>query len=229
MNTQNTMAIPTAADKTFIGATFGYFALALASCAGGVIAGFTLLPPALIGATWFLLTMMVVSVALVWTSRTWSVGRFGYLILMLLAAIMGVTLIPLLAYAAAIAGTIIIIKALFATVTMYTGLAIYGYTTGRDLSGLGGFLMAGLIGMISVSLITLLLSFFGFNVWGSQIEMIFSGIGVLLFAGFTAYDFQKIKTLQGQITPIQAAINLFLDFVLLFEYILRLMTALGRR
>lgn len=215
--------------SNFFGATMLYFGLALTSCLGGVAAGAFLLPPALTHNTGFLLLMSIASIALVWTARSWSTHRLGYLGLIVLASVMGVTMIPLLAYAAATAGSSIILKALFGAIAMYAGLAVYGYTTRRDISGLGGFLMAGLIGMLAVSLITFVLHLFGVNVWGSQIEIIFSGFGILLFAGFTAYDFQKIKSAAGHMTPIQAAINLFLDFILLFEYILRFMVSLNRR
>lgn len=215
--------------KTFFGATMAYFALALASSAGGVLAGFYLLPPTLITNTGFLLLTFVATLAMIFTARRWSTSRYGYLILILFAALFGVTMVPLLAYAAYTAGAVVIGKALFSAVAMYAGLAIFGVTTQRDLTGMGGFLMAGLIGMIAVSLVTLVLHLFGISVWGSQIELVFSGFGILLFAGYTMYDFQRISRLSGQITPIEAAIKLFLDFILLFQYILRFMTALSGR
>ena len=205
-----------------------YFGLAVASSAGGVFAGINLLPIELIFSTSFLLGMFALTLILVFTSRKWSKTKFGYLFLILFAAIFGITLVPLLAYAAATAGAPIIGKALFAAVAMFAGMAIYGATTQRDLAGLGGFLMASLIGMIAVSVITFILYLFGINMWNNTTELIFSGFGVLVFAGFTMYDFQKIRQLAGHITPIEAAIKLFLDFILLFQYILRFMTAMGR-
>jgi len=216
-------------SKTFFGQVMGYFALAIASWAGGIMAGFYLLPPALIMSTPFLLGTLAVTLVLIFTAKKWSVGHFGYLFLIGFAALFGITIVPLLAVAAMTAGAVLIYKALFATVAMYAGLALYGLTTHRDLSGMGGFLMAGLIGMIAVSLTTFVLSLFGVNVWGSTIELVFSSFGVLLFAGFTIYDFQKIKSSAGHITPIEGAIQLFLNFILLFQYVLRLMLALTNR
>lgn len=207
----------------------GYFALALTACAGGVLAGMYLIPTTLLANAGFMFAMFAVTLILVFTAKRWSRTSFGYLFLILFAAIFGVTLVPILVYAALSAGVLILAKALIASIAMFAGMAIFGASTKRDLTGLGGFLMASLIGMIVVSLITFILSFFGISVWGNGIELIFSGFGVLVFAGFTAYDFQKIKKLEGTISPIQAAISLFLDFILLFEYILRLMTALSRR
>ena len=214
--------------QTFFGQTMGYFALALTATAGGVFAGMFWLPPALISSGGFMLAMFAVTLILIFTARKWSVGRFGYLFLILFAGILGLTLVPILAYATLTAGVGILGKALLATVSMFGGMAIYGFTTKRDLSGIGGFLMAGLIGMICVSVITFIFHLFGVEVWSSRIELIFSGFGILLFAGFTAHDFQKITHAQPGISPISAAISLFLDFVLLFQYILRFMIAMNR-
>ncbi|MFA6457899.1 MAG: Bax inhibitor-1 family protein [Patescibacteria group bacterium] len=222
-------ATRTVGSSTFFARTMGYFALALAACAGGVLAGIYLIPTTLITNTGFMFAMFALTLILVFTAKQWSRASFGYLFLILFAAILGITLVPLLVAAALAAGVLILVKALVATVAMFAGLALFGAMTKRDLTGLGGFLMASLIGMLVVSLLTFILSFFGISVWNDGIELIFSGFGVLIFAGFTAYDFQKIKKLEGTISPIQAAISLFLDFILLFEYILRFMTALSRR
>jgi len=205
-----------------------YFALALTACTGGVFVGMFLLPPTIIANTGFLLAMFALSLILIFTSRKWSRSEFGYLFLIFFAAIFGLTLVPVLNYAALTNGVGILAKALVAAVSMFGGMALFGMTTRRDLTGLGGFLIASLIGMIVVSLVTFVLHLFGISVWSNGIELIFSGFGVLVFAGFTAHDFQKIKKMDGSISPIQAAISLFLDFVLLFEYILRFMTAMGR-
>jgi uncharacterized protein len=213
----------------FFSQTMLYFGLALAAAAGGVFAGMYFLPPTLLASTGFMLLMFAITLILVFTARKWSRSNFGYLFLILFAGIFGLTLVPLLAYAAAVAGAGIIGKALLSAVAMFGGMAVFGFTTNRDLSGLGGFLMAGLIGMICVSLITFVLHLFGVSVWSNTMELIFSGFGVLIFAGFTMYDFQKIKHSEGQITPIEAAIKIFLDFILLFQYILRFMIGMSGR
>ena len=228
LHTTRPQVISPELQKTFFGVTMAYFGIALASAAGGVYVGIRFLPPTLVYNTGFLLAMFALTLVLIFTSKKWSLSRMGYLFLMIFAAVFGVTLVPVLAYAAATAGAPIIWKALLATVAMFGGLAIYGATTHRDLTGLGGFLMASLIGMIAVSLITLVLHLFGVSVWNDTTELIFSGFGILIFAGFTMYDFQKILRLSGQITPAEAAIRLFLDFVLLFQYILRFMSGMSR-
>lgn len=214
--------------STFFGQTMFFFGLTLLAAVGGIFGGIYFLPPALISSLGFMLAMLAITLILVFTARKWSRSDFGYLVLIAFSAIFGLTMVPLLAYAVSVGGALILGKALFATVAMFVGMAIYGATTSRDLSGLGGFLMASLIGMILVSLLTFVLSLFGVNVWSSTAEIVFAGFGILLFAGFTMYDFQQIKRLAGSITPIEAAIKLFLDFILLFQYILHFMTALGR-
>ncbi len=214
--------------SNFFGQTMGYFALALTACASGVFAGMFWLPPALLSSSGFMFAMFALTLILIFTAKKWSVGKHGYLFLILFAGILGLTLVPILAYATLTAGIGILGKALLATVSMFGGMAAYGFTTKRDLSGISGFLMAGLIGMIVVSVITFILHLFNIEVWSSRIELIFSGFGILLFAGFTAYDFQKITRSRSNISPIEAAISLFLDFILLFQYILRFMIAMNR-
>ncbi|MDD3066822.1 MAG: Bax inhibitor-1/YccA family protein [Candidatus Gracilibacteria bacterium] len=215
-------------SSSYFGVVMGYFGLALAAATAGVFAGFYLLPSALVTNQGFLLAMFALTLILVFTSRKWSVSRFGYLFLIIFAGIFGITLVPLLAYATLSGGTLILGKALLATVSMFAGMAIYGITTQRNLMGFGGVLIASLIGMIVVSVITFVLYLFGIQVWSNSMEIIFSGFGILLFAGFTAYDFQRIQK-RAIASPIEAAIALFLDFVLLFEYILRFMGGMNRK
>jgi FtsH-binding integral membrane protein len=115
----------------------------------------------------------------------------------------------------------------FATAAAFAGLSLYGYTTKRDLTGMGSFLMMGVIGLIVASLI---------NIWlGSPaIAFAISALGVLIFAGLTAYDTQRIKTeyiahahaMDGewlQKSAIMGALNLYLDFINLFMFLLQFM------
>jgi len=214
--------------QTFFAQTMGYFALALTSATGGVFSGIFFLPQSLVTSGKFMFAMFALSLILIFTAKKWSVGRLGYLFLIIFAGVLGITLVPLLIHTVSTVGVGILGKALFASVSMFGGLAVYGFTTKKDLSGMGGFLMASLVGMIAISLITFVLKLFGISIWSSGIELIFSGFGILVFAGFTMYDFQKIRNAKGSISPIEASISLFLDFILLFQYVLRFMTALSR-
>ncbi len=114
-----------------------------------------------------------------------------------------------------------------ATAAAFAGLSIYGYTTKRDLSALGGFLMMGVIGLIVASLINIFLA-------SSAVAFAISFIGVLLFAGLTAYDTQAIKSMYlahaqsgdtewlGK-SSIMGALQLYLDFINMFMFLLQFM------
>jgi len=116
-----------------------------------------------------------------------------------------------------------IATAFFATAAGFAGLSLWGYTTKRDLSGFGTFLIMGLVGLIVASLLNL---FFQSN----TMSLVIAGIGVLVFAGLTAYDTQKIKSMYAYVagtdmmgkTVIMGALNLYLDFINMFLFLLRL-------
>ena len=136
----------------------------------------------------------------------------------------GVTLSPIfLVYTGeSITSTFFITAATFGT------MAVFGYTTKRDLSSWGSYLMMGLIGLIIASVVNIFL--------GSSLLMwAVSYLGVLLFVGLTAYDTQRIKEMiaqsvgdeeQTKKVALLGALNLYLDFINLFIYLLRLF---GRR
>ena len=111
------------------------------------------------------------------------------------------------------------------TAVAFASLSLWGYTTKRNLSGFGTFLMMGLIGIILASLL---------NLWfqSGAMQFAISCIGVLVFAGLTAYDTQRIKDeyliLAGDSVAtakaaVWGALSLFLDFVNLFQFLLSLL------
>ena len=112
----------------------------------------------------------------------------------------------------------------FATAAAFAGLSLWGYTTKKDLSGFGTFLIMGLVGLLVASLINLFLR-------SSAMDMVISFIGVLLFAGLTAYDTQKIKSIYAHVagtdmmgkSVVMGALNLYLDFINMFLFLLRFM------
>ncbi|WP_353205665.1 Bax inhibitor-1/YccA family protein [Sphingomonas sp.] len=116
-----------------------------------------------------------------------------------------------------------IAKAFFATAAAFGGLSLYGYTTKRDLSAFGTFLVMGLVGLIVAMVLN---AFFPSTIMG----LVISIVGVLLFAGLTAYDTQRTKSLYAQVagtqdehrTVIMSALTLYLDFINMFLFILRL-------
>ena len=120
-----------------------------------------------------------------------------------------------------------IAQTFLATAASFAGLSLWGYTTKRDISGWGSFLIMGVIGLIVASLI---------NIWLQSPAILFavSALGVLIFAGLTAYDTQRIKTdyiahahamdseWLGK-SAIMGALNLYLDFINLFMFLLQFM------
>jgi FtsH-binding integral membrane protein len=117
-----------------------------------------------------------------------------------------------------------IVSTFMITAAMFLGMSLYGYTTGRDLTGMGSFLMMGLIGIIVAAIVNLF-------VMSSALSFAISVIGVLIFTGLTAYDTQRIKesyfagddgTVAGK-KAIMGALQLYLDFLNLFLMLLRLL------
>jgi uncharacterized protein len=117
-----------------------------------------------------------------------------------------------------------IAQTFFATAAAYLGLSVYGYTTKRDLSGFGTFLIMGVVGILVAMLINMFLQ-------STALALMISAIGVLLFAGLTAYDTQRIKSLYFQVagtemagkTVIMGALQLYLDFINMFQFLLMFM------
>ncbi|ABC62461.1 Bax inhibitor-1/YccA family protein [Erythrobacter litoralis] len=114
----------------------------------------------------------------------------------------------------------------FATAGAFAGLSLFGYTTQKDLSGWGSFLIMGVVGLIIASVINIFLQ-------SEALMWAVSFLGVLIFAGLTAYDTQKLKNIYSSVrgTPmmdkvvIMGALNLYLDFINMFLFLLRFMGA----
>jgi FtsH-binding integral membrane protein len=113
----------------------------------------------------------------------------------------------------------------FATAAGFASLSLYGYTTKRDLSGMGSFLMMGLIGILLASLANMFFQ-------SSAMTFVISVLGVLIFTGLTAWDTQKIKNTYYEVggnaavagkAAIMGALSLYLDFLNIFLFLLRFM------
>jgi len=116
-----------------------------------------------------------------------------------------------------------IAQVFFGTAAGFGALSLWGYTTKKDLSGFGTFLLMGLIGLIVAMVVNLFLQ-------SGTMSLVISAIGVLIFAGLTAYDTQKIKSMYSWVAGTEAmgkvvimgALNLYLDFINMFLFLLRL-------
>ncbi|HHL2498508.1 Bax inhibitor-1 family protein [Yersinia sp. HM-2024] len=148
-------------------------------------------------------------------------GSMATSLFMLYSALTGLTLSSILIMytGASIASTFIICAGMFGA------MSVYGYTTKRDLSGMGSMLFMGLIGIVLASIV---------NIWLKSTALMWAVtyIGVLVFVGLTAYDTQKLKNMGAQLDSndrdnfrkysIVGALTLYLDFINLFLMLLRI-------
>ncbi len=117
-----------------------------------------------------------------------------------------------------------ITRVFFISAASFGALSLYGYTTQRDLSPIGSFLIMGLFGLVLASLVAMFFPSPGFT-------FVISVVGVLIFAGLTAYDTQQIKEMYSAMDDgtaagrkaVMGALRLYLDFINLFLYLLRFM------
>ena len=136
------------------------------------------------------------------------------------ASLVGISLAPiLLLYTGAS-----VAEVFFITAATFGAMSLYGYTTGRNLTGLGSFLFMGLIGIMLAMVVNIFLH-------SAAMQFVISVIGVLIFTGLTAYDTQAIKetysansdgSLQKR-AAIMGALRLYLDFINLFIMLMQLM------
>jgi uncharacterized protein len=116
-----------------------------------------------------------------------------------------------------------ITRVFFIAAAMFGALSLYGYTTRRDLSGMGTFLFMGLIGVIIAAVVNMFLR-------SSELDWLISVVGVGVFAGLTAYDTQRIKSMydagddehSAGRKAVMGALSLYLNFINLFMMLLRL-------
>lgn len=209
--------------SSFLSKVLLFFGLAVLISAAGTFTGFQYLGPLFIENPALMWVFFAAELILVFTSRMWSkIHPLNYILFAAFSFVTGITIVPLLAsIILEFGGPGIIIKAFLATTLTFTAAGIVGLVSQRSFTGLRGFLTVTLIGMIVVSIIGI------FVPWGNTFEMIFSGIGVLLFTGYTIYDIQNLKH-YPQDRYIDAALQLYLDIFNLFLYILRLIAGISR-
>ncbi|MFJ5486740.1 Bax inhibitor-1/YccA family protein [Hansschlegelia beijingensis] len=143
----------------------------------------------------------------------------GQIAFYVFAGLMGLSLSSIfLVYTGASIG-----RVFFITAAAFGALSLWGYTTKRDLTGMGSFLVMGLFGIIIASLVNIFLG-------SSMVQFVVSVLGVLIFSGLTAYDTQRIKEMYYELDDsdtmgrkaILGALSLYLDFINLFTMLLSL-------
>lgn len=162
------------------------------------------------------LAVMLFGMAALRNATPKTSGIYYWTIVALIGA--GLGSITLLYTGTSIATTFLI------TATAFGALSLFGYTTGKDLTGFGSFLIVGLVGLVIASLVNIFLG-------SSLISFIISVVGVFVFAGLIAYDTQRLKMQYYELGGDQAAmgvatnygaLHLYLDFINLFMMLLRL-------
>jgi uncharacterized protein len=198
------------------------FQAAVTTDAGGKIVGLTAFGQAIFGGP-AVIVLFLATLGLVFFI-SFRINRLQYTtafaLFMLYAGLLGLMLSSVfLAYTGAS-----ITRVFFISAASFGALSLYGYTTQRDLTAMGSFLIMGLFGLI----IAMLVNFF---LKSSGLDFVISAAGVLIFAGLTAWDTQKIKemydvnddgTISGR-KAVMGALSLYLDFINLFLMLLRLL------
>jgi uncharacterized protein len=122
-----------------------------------------------------------------------------------------------------------VFTAFLSTAVAFGALSLFGYTTKKDISGWGSFLMMGLVGVIAVMLISFVASMLGFGFMTNALYLILNAVIVLIFAGFMAYDTQRLKMMYYQIAgDVEAmgvatsmgALSLYLSIINMFQALL---------
>lgn len=142
------------------------------------------------------------------------------LLFWLFAAAMGASLSNILLVYTGVS----VARTFFVTAAAFAALSLYGYTTKRDLTAMGKFLFMGMIGLFLAMIVNMFMQ-------APALQFAISAIGVLIFAGLTAYDTQKIKEMylaadSSEIAgkkAIMGALKLYLDFILMFQFLLYFM------
>lgn len=211
--------------RSYMIAVYNYMAAALAItgvCAYGVASSDTLMQ--LIFGTPLAWVFMFAPLAMV-LFVTPQISRMSLpnaqMVFWVFAALMGVSMATIFAVYTETS----IARVFFITASTFGAMSIYGYTTKKDLSGMGSFLFMGLIGLIIASLVNIFMQ-------SPAIYFATSVVGVLIFTGLTAWDTQRIKETYHQVAghgemvskvAIYGALSLYLDFINLFLYLLRFM------
>ncbi|MDF2962050.1 MAG: YetJ [Paenibacillus sp.] len=193
------------------------FALSLLVSFVGMLVGAMFIPVSLVPLFVVIELVMLVAVIVIRIK-----GRqIGYPFLYSFTAVSGVTLYPVIERYGGIIGANLVSAAFFATAAIFGGLAFYAYRSRRDFSYLGGFLFAATIGLVIMSLAALFIPV------GSTMNLVWSALGILIFSGWVLYDVSQYKDgVAAEEVPL-AALNIYLDFINLFLYILRFLASLA--
>jgi len=117
-----------------------------------------------------------------------------------------------------------ITRVFFVTASMFAGMSLFGYTTKKDLSGMGSFLMMGMFGIIIASVVNMFMG-------SAMIHFVTSVLGVVIFTGLTAFETQNLKAIYYSAASremlykagVMGAVNLYMSFIILFQHLMQFM------
>lgn len=211
-------------SASFITGVYGWMMLALILTAATafVTASTPAIREFVFGIPYMFMGLIIAELGLVWymSARVMRLSNAATTLLFIAYSILnGLTLsIVLLAYTGAVVSNAFLI-----TAGTFGIMSAAGYFTKKDLSGFGSIMMMGLIGIILASLVN-------FFLHSATMDYIISYVGVMIFVGLTAYDTQKIKNMANELeddqlkkAAIMGALTLYLDFVNLFLFLLRIL------
>lgn len=217
---------PVALSSSIESQVYFLFAIAMALSGFGVYIGFVA-APTLVLSGGVLLVAMIAELAIIFTSSWWSRATpLNYLLFGLFPILSGFTFTPYLMalLAGYVNGGSILLNATVATASMALAASIFARTTSWNL---GVFQRGLFIGLIGLLLLGILQIFFA-PLRSTGAEILISGIGIVIFAGFLAFDLQRIAAMgRAGASPFILALSLYLDIFNLFVSVLRLMVAIS--
>lgn len=192
------------------------FAVSLLISFVGMFLGAMVIPPSVVP-LFIVIEVVMLIAAFIIRMR----GRnIGYPFLYLFTAVSGVTLYPVIMLYGNTIGANLVSGAFLATAAIFGGLSFYAYRSRRDFSFLSGFLIAGTIGLIVMGLVSFFVTI------GPALNLVWSAIGILIFSGWVLYDVSQYKDgVAPEEVPL-ASLNLYLNFINLFLYILRFIASI---
>ncbi|MFE6798092.1 Bax inhibitor-1/YccA family protein [Paenibacillus chitinolyticus] len=192
------------------------FALSLLISFVGMLVGAMIVPPSIIP-LFIVVELVMIVTAIIFRMRGKNIG-YGFLYAF--TAISGVTMYPVIMAYGSMIGANLVSGAFLATAVIFGGLAWYAARSEKDFSFLGGFLFAATIGLILMGVLSLFVNF------GSTLNLLLSVGGILIFSGWVLYDVAQYREgVAAEEVPL-AAMNLYLDFINLFLYILRFIASI---
>lgn len=185
----------------------------------GTWVGMEFVPPAMVMPLVIVELIMLISAFMI---RRKSNRSIGYLFVYSFCFISGITIFPSITYYTAVGGSSLITTAFLLTVLIFGSLTFYAYNSKRDFSFLRGMLFVGILTLIGFSIIGLFTGGFG-----GTLGLMIAALGVLVFSGFILYDISQYKHGLAEEEIPMAVLSLYLNFINLFLYLLRLLGILN--